>query len=475
MKNRNFLRTVIYTLIALVLAAVAYAIAQGYIIVGVICLILPFMLFYVIRSFECPILSLYSLLIYSFLAIAVGIYLRVEGGLLVDFLLVFCYIALFIRGFRGDIPWHRALTSLYLVVSLWMLYTFLEFFNPEAPSRLAWFYGMRSAALYIWLFVPLGLILLDKVQHLKWFLYIWCGFSILATLYGCVQLYGGLNSFEQALMDAGKAQTHLLFGKLRVFSFYSDAGQFGAAQAQIGITALFLFLGEKNKHVKLLYFVTCLSGFYGLLISGTRGAIFVPIAAALMYLLIKRNIKVLILGTIVIGIAFFLLKYTYIGQDVYSIRRMRTAFDIEDASFQVRIENQRLFREYLKTRPFGGGIGVTGDFGARFSPDAYLSNIPTDSGYVKIWAEYGIVGLICYLFMWGFIVIYGIRVIWYRLKDKWLKNVMIALLCGMVGMLVANYGNAIIVQLPSSIILCFSVVFIFVATRLDSSLSNTQI
>ena len=40
------------------------------------------------------------------------------------------------------------------------------------------------------------------------------------------------------------------------------------------------------------------------------------------------------------------------------IRRMRTAFKpTEDASFNVRIENQKIIAHYLKKHPMGAGIG----------------------------------------------------------------------------------------------------------------------
>lgn len=56
--------------------------------------------------------------------------------------------------------------------------------------------------------------------------------------------------------------------------------------------------------------------------------------------------------------AFFILKFTTIGNSNSAIRRMRTAFNIEDASFQVRIENQKTLKAYMKEAPFGIGIGV---------------------------------------------------------------------------------------------------------------------
>ena len=53
----------------------------------------------------------------------------------------------------------------------------------------------------------------------------------------------------------------------------------------------------------------------------------------------------------------------------------------------------------MASRPFGGGIGHGGVKAQKYLPNAYLSQVPTDSGYVLIWVEQGIVGLILYLFL----------------------------------------------------------------------------
>ena len=74
-----------------------------------------------------------------------------------------------------------------------------------------------------------------------------------------------------------------------------------------------------------------------------------------------------------------------IGQNNSMIRRMRTAFSpSKDASLNVRKENQRKLGEYLKYRPFGEGLGLSGDgLGVKVSK-RFTTSIPTDSWYVKI-------------------------------------------------------------------------------------------
>ena len=79
--------------------------------------------------------------------------------------------------------------------------------------------------------VPLTLLMIDTHKKMDIFFILWGLFTILATLKGIIQLNIGIDHWEKAWLDAGNAQTHILFGKLRAFSFMSDAGQFGANQA----------------------------------------------------------------------------------------------------------------------------------------------------------------------------------------------------------------------------------------------------
>lgn len=109
---------------------------------------------------------------------------------------------------------------------------------------------------------------------------------------------------------------------------------------------------------------------------------------------------------------------TDIGQGNQQIRRMRSAFNTEDASFQVRMVNQAKMRTYMSDKPFGVGLGLGGGKAKRFAPDAYMSQIPTDSWFVMIWVETGIIGLLLHLTILIFTIIYGTYISLFQLKIK---------------------------------------------------------
>lgn len=435
-------------------------------LIGFIALVFVSGLLYTI--FKYPKSGIILLIILGFFVTGAARYIPAPWGLSIDGLLVLIYLALFFKGFAYKIPWGNAKSSLTLVVSIWMGYIFLQIANPEAQSIEAWFYAMRGVALYQWMTIPLLFILFNKSKDLDTFFIIWGILSVLGTLKGIQQFQFGVDPFEQRWLDQGGSETHILFGKLRVFSFYSDAGQFGASQAHTGVVFGILALFKKgNLKLKSFFIFVALAGFFGMLISGTRGAIAVPALGGIMFLILKKNVKVLILGGVLLVGVYIFFAHTTIGQSNAEIRRMRTAFDPNEASLQVRLENQNKLKGYLASRPIGGGVGATGNWGQRFTPHTFLANTATDSWYVMVWADTGVVGLVSYLLMIFFILGTGAYNVMFKLKDDWLKVQITALVCGMAGIMMASYGNGVFGQMPTGILMYVGMVFMFMAPKLD--------
>jgi hypothetical protein len=303
---------------------------------------------------------------------------------------------------------------------------------------------------------------LYKEEDFETFIKIWFSISTFATIWGMKQLFVGMDFAENRWLEMGAKSTHILFGKLRVFSFYSDAGQFGAAQGHVGVVAGILAMGPISKKKRTIYLIVCLLNIYGMAISGTRGALFVVILGFVAYFLISNNMRILVPGAIVGLLVIGMLKYTNIGQQNDQVRRMRTALDPNDASLMARLENQKKLKTYMASRPIGGGIGSAGSWGQRFSPGTFLATTPLDSWYVKIFAESGIIGLFLYLSMLFFILINRFKFI-FKMTDIDLKFKMAALYGGIFGVCFASYGNQIFGQFPTGSVMYMSLVYIFLA------------
>lgn len=209
-------------------------------------------------------------------------------------------------------------------------------------------------------------------------------------------------------------------------------------------------------------------GLWGMMISGTRGAMIVPMVGGSTYILLRKNFKAFFIGSAVLAVVYVFFTYTYIGQSNAQIRRMRTAFrPDEDKSYLVRLENRRILGIYLASKPFGGGIGSAGDWGKRFSPQGFLAQIATDSWYVQIWAEQGIIGLITHLFILSYILIKGGYLLMFRVRSPEVRGVIAAVMSGFTGIMGASYGNGVLGQMPTGILIYLSWSFIFMSQQLD--------
>lgn len=418
--------------------------------------------------FTRPVIGVYTAVALSFILIGMGRYVKdLQVGLGMDAILILTYLALFMNRFHNRHAWAPANKDITFLAVIWFGYSIFQLANPEARSVAAWFSG-RGVALYMFLLVPLTLIFITNNRRLDIFLYVWGVFSILASLKGIMQLQTGLDRAEQAWLDEGNYKTHVLFGKLRVFSFLSDAGQFGGTQAFAAVVATIYSMAQKEWKKKLFFVAVALFGFYGMIISGTRGAISIPLAGFMTFFILRKNVRVLVFGIGLLAIVFIFFRFTTIGQGNDQIRRMRTAFDPNDASLQVRLNNQRLLKNYLASRPFGGGIGHGGVKAQKFLPNAFLSQVATDSWYVLVWVEQGIVGLLLHLFILFYTVGRASYKVMFTIRDPLLKLKISALIAGMAGVMVASYGNAVLGGMPTGMLIYISMAIMLNAEILDT-------
>lgn len=447
-----------YSSLGFILLGLSLIIAFGQIPAVIGLAAIPFVCVYFYFLFKYPIIGIYTCLFFAFTANGLSRYIPGPLGLTIDVFLVLTLIATFFKRFESK-NWQELQNPIIWVVSLWVIYCVFEIFNPEVVSYEAWLYAVRSPAFYMLFTIVLGLIYFEEFKQAERLVHIWFVFSVLAALYSFKQFYFGLDEFENKWL-VQNASTHLLFGNLRVFSFYSDAAQFGAAMAHTALAAIILTLGKKSLKIRFLYIIIAAVCLYAMSLSGTRGALFILLTGGFTYLILSKNYKILLAGTLVLAGAFFLLKFTYVGQSNYQIQRMRSAFNLDDPSFQVRIKNQIKLQEYLETRPFGGGIGSAGYWGLRFSPDTFLAKTPVDSWYVKLWAETGVIGITLYLLITLFILIYLAVRLW-PLESSPQKQLILALFAGLSGIAVANYGNQLLGQMPTNILFYLSIAVIY--------------
>ena len=439
---------------------------------GLLLIILPFAIGILALIFLKPRAGFLIFIVYCFLMATLVRHIPgPQFGLGFDALLVLTWLGIIFH--RGNKFRFRHLNNDLMWLSLaWLVLTVLQIANPERPSILGWIYEARSATFYWILTVSLSLLILNKKSDIDLFFKIIIFFAFIAVFYGIKQLYIGVDAAENAWLEAGAKKTHVLFGKLRVFSFYSDSAQFGASEAHVSIMCIILAAGPHSVKRKLLYAFAGLVIFYGMLISGTRGALFGLVGGGFTFLILSKQVRILIIGGI-IGLGFLgMLKFTHIGSGNDQITRLRTSLDPNDASFQVRLHNQATLRDFLSNKPFGAGVGTLGTWGVKYNADKFISTIPPDSLYVKIWAMYGIVGFIIWFGIMLYILGKSAGIIW-NTRDPVLKNKLSALCGGAAGVLLASYGNEVLNSMPTSTIVYVSWAFIWLSPRWDTPLPKT--
>lgn len=426
----------------------------------------PALLLFVVMVFRSPHAGFVTFVSYCFIINYLSRHSAAPVGLAMEGILITTWLA--VSFYHTKVPdWSRLRNDLCLLTLGWFVINILELANPAGASLQGWFNECRTST-FLWLLtVPLCYLVFNRKRDLNLFLYLIIGFSLVGTLYGIKQKVIGVDAMEQAWLDAGPGSTHVIWGVLRVFSTYSDAAQFGSSQAHIGLICLILALGPFSWPKKLLLAAAAVLLLYGMLISGTRGALFVLVVGVFIYLALSKQLKVLLLGCIMAAGVFFVMKYTHIGDANQSVYRMRSALNPNDPSLQFRFKNQQTMRTYLATRPFGGGVGIMGAWGKAYNADKFLAKIPPDSYFVKIWGQYGIVGLIIWIGIMVYILGKCAGIVW-AIRDPRLRQKLLALTAGYGGILMCSYGNEIMNQMPSSMILYVSWVLVFLGPTFDT-------
>ncbi|WP_046574656.1 O-antigen ligase family protein [Spirosoma radiotolerans] len=451
-----------------------YTIAVGYFVSklgvpgAVLTIVAPIALGLVILVFMEP---RWGLFLYVQLSYIIGftrfLLVQLPVGLLIDGLLFLTLFSLFLNGQRME--WTRLRTGAFALIAIWFLYTVIELINPEAPYRPAWFFHVRPFSLH-WIIVACAVLVIPLTRRdVRIFVNTWLIWSFMAALWGFKQQYIGLSPAEVVWLNSGfNARTHMLFGQLRCFSFYSDAAQFGGEMAGVTLVALIRVFEEKTLPKKIAYTALTLVYFWGYAISGTRSALFVMVGGFAFYLLLKRDVLKLVIGMVLSVPLFLLLMYTSVGSSNYQVQRMRSAMTpMNDPSFILRLQNQAKLKAYLADLPFGAGIGTSTDMGARFSPWHWASQIPPDSWYVELWIETGRVGVALYIAMLVGLAGIGVYRVW-QLKDPWMIKVMYAFLAEFVGMAIMGYSNPVLGQFPTSSIVFISTMLVASCNRWDT-------
>nr|WP_297909161.1 O-antigen ligase family protein [uncultured Parabacteroides sp.] len=418
-----------------------------------------------------PWLILFVIFTINYFIMGITRYFPIEGiSVIMDISYAIALVVIFIHAsLYQNIELKRAIHILSITSFLWMLYCFLELINPTASIE-GWILS-RGLIINGLIITVLASLLCTSYKILKALIFTLSVFTMLAVVKALMQKYIGFDAYEQRWLDNGGYVTHIIWSGTRYFSFFTDASNMGAnlaaASMFFGISAFYM----RSHTLKIYYLIVAISSFLVMLTSGTRGAIIVPLGGLFFYAIVSKQTTTIIGAACTLLFIYVFFAFTYIGQSDSTIRRMRTAFrPTEDASFNVRIENQKKLASYLKYRPFGEGLGLSGDgLGMKVST-RFTTSIPNDSWYVKIWVESGIIGLILYLGMILISMIKGGWIIANQIKDPELKGQLAGLLSGIFGMFLNAYSNSFWGQFPTMLIVFMGLTFVLNGPYFDQDI-----
>ncbi|MEZ5056687.1 MAG: O-antigen ligase family protein [Saprospiraceae bacterium] len=272
-----------------------------------------------------------------------------------------------------------------------------------------------------------------------------------AGLYGLKQEFIGFSAAEESWIYADTLRFQLLFQwtRMRIFSVLNDPTTFGIMMAYGAVFCTTMLIGPFSNPKKILFGLGAVIMFWVMAYTGTRTAYALVPIGLIMFVALTLRKKILLLGFfgLILGVGA-MMKST----SNPLIYRIQSAFKVtEDESMQVRFENQKLIQPFIQKHPIGAGLGSTGVWGKRFTPNSWLANFPHDSGFVRIAVEQGWIGLIIYL---GLLFVALQKAIYYyvRVKNPEIKILYLGIFLVLFMLSVASYPQEIIVHLPSSLI-----------------------
>lgn len=359
-----------------------------------------------------------------------------------------------------------------LGLSIWALYLVLQIFNQTCSLPLSmgdWGYNFTFYSLAFFFAYFLITTMIRTPQNIMKLLRIWAYLSIAASFWTWRQATFGWDDTEWAWLQAGGSRTHLIGGSIRYFSFFSDAANFGCSIAASAVAFYILAITTKLRKDKILFLITAICCTYGFFMSGTRSGLLCFLVGVACYVILSKSVHIGIPVAIIGSIFFFILAFTQIGQGNMQIRRMRSAFDKNDKSANVRDINKAALKKYLKDAPFGMGFNINENSVPANHKYKIVYETSNDSTYVFLWQRVGIVGAVLFAICNGIILLGGSIITMFVLKSKVCIGIAAAFCCAFLSIHAGGYANHILLQYPNVLLYYGGMAIVYLLPSIEKS------
>ena len=341
-----------------------------------------------------------------------------------------------------------------LAIFGWCAFCILQIINDTCGLGInvnAWFIGVRLMAFQLLYAVIVSALYINTPKRIYTYLFLWSSCLFFSIFWCWKQINIGWTAAESNwLFVQDHARQHIVNGITRYFSTFTDAANFGIHMAAASVTFYVIAITNNVKKYKFFFGVVGVLSTWGMFQSGTRTAIFCMIAGFMVFLILSKSIKIIVPVSIILGLFLSMLMFTNIGNGNNQIRRMRSAFNPEDASANVRTINQAAMKKYMKDAPWGIGLGAA-DIPAN-NKFKLLSSMPPDSEYVFIWIRTGKIGITWFIICNIFALIGACYIVLFKIKNRSLMGIGAAWCSAFTALHLGGYGNQILMQFPNIVI-----------------------
>ena len=358
---------------------------------------------------------------------------------------------------------------------IWCGFCTLQILNDTCDIGIdisSWYTGARLMAFQILYAFIVFSIYISSPNILINYLRLWAVLSLFSAYWTWKQKYLGFTPTEYRWLYLGPGRvTHIINAGtlIRYFSTFSDAANYGCNAAASAVCFLIVALTSKITWERIFFAAVSVCVIWGMFQSGTRTAIFCMAAGFMVYIILSKSFKIAIPFGIFLSLAIIFLVFTDIGQGNQQIRRMRSAFNKDDASANVRDVNKASIRKYIQDAPWGLGIGSTQKNIPANNVYRKLSTIPPDSEYVYIWVHTGVIGLTVFIITTVIMWIGACWVVMFRLKNRSLMGVGAGLCCAFVAIQLGAYANQILMQFPNCLTFYGGLAIVYILPYLEPS------
>ena len=381
-------------------------------------------------------------------------------------------LAIAIIDARVNPHFERVANLMLFALIIWCGFCTLEVLNDTCNLGInigSWYTGARMMAFQLLYIYIVFSIYISTPEILQKYIIIWGLLALFSVIWVWKQETFGFTTIENYWMETRGRTTHILNGGtlIRYFSTFSDAANYGCNAAATATAFIIFAITAKFNKLRIFFSIIAVLVVWGMFQSGTRTAIFCLGAGLMVYVVLSKSIKIAVPFSIAFVIFAFILVFTNIGDGNQQIRRMRSAFNKDDASSNVRDINQAIMKKHIQDAPWGIGLGMGMDNVPANNKYRRLATIPPDSEYIFIWLRTGPIGITVFIITMLIMLGGACWTVMFRIKNKTLVGIGGGFCCAFVAIQLGGYGNQVLMQFPNCLIFYGGLSIVYILPYLE--------